>query len=108
MTLPDFGAQEAIDAAFETFGAPAVYLDAGLAITVIRRSPDETLGIGGIGVAVQTTVLEVRRSELPDPQAGAVIALASGERRVIQGVPQALDDLRLVWTLDTRPEEEGT
>lgn len=91
--------------AFATFGEPAVYLDEGLTITVIRRSPDEIVDIGGVSAATRTTVLDVRRSELPSPQAGAVIVLASGERRVIQGVPQCQDDLRLVWTLDTRPED---
>ena len=105
MNMPDFGAQDAVDAAFESFGEPAVYLDDGLAITVIRRSPDDALDLGGVSASSRTTVLDVRRSELPNPQAGAVIELASGERRVIQGVPQALDDRRLVWTLDTRPED---
>lgn len=102
---PDFGAEDAVDAAFESFGEPAFYPADGLAITVIRRSPDEVVDLGGISAASGTTVLDVRRSELPNPQAGCVIELASGERRVIQGVPQALDDLGLVWTLDTRPED---
>lgn len=100
-----FDAHAQVDAAFDAFGEPAFYQADGLDIVVIRRAPDDTVGIGGSRITTSTVVLDVRVSELPDPQLGHVIVLESGERRVIQGTPERLDDWRLVWTLDTRPEK---
>ncbi|TSD89071.1 hypothetical protein FFK22_008810 [Mycobacterium sp. KBS0706] len=96
-------ANMAVAAMVEPFGGGVA-----MACRAILSQPTEVLGVAGMEIAADTTIVEVRRSEIPSPQAGdTVVTLdaAGGEtgRYIVQGEPK-LDDLRIVWTLDTRPQ----
>jgi hypothetical protein len=73
----------------------------GRAIRALMRRPDRDIEFSDITVHTGTAVFEIRRGEVPAPQAGDVI-VHDGDSFVVQGEPR-LDAERLVWTLDTRP-----
>ena len=70
-------------------------------IRVIRRAPDQITDFGAARILSDTTTIDVRVSELPDPSPGDLIILGT-ESYVIQGEP-VRDRERLVWSLDLRP-----
>jgi len=83
----------------------AVWISAGTSeertIRAIRRAPDRITSFGGARLLSDTTMLDVRVSDLPDPRPGDLFVMGS-ESFVIQGEP-VRDRERLVWTLDLRP-----
>ena len=72
----------------------------GVAVRVIRKSPDEVTPFGAGRILSETTVLEVRDSELPTPAPGDLIQIGA-ETFILQGEPK-LDRERLIWALNTR------
>ena len=73
----------------------------GRSIRALVRRPDRDIEFSDITVHTGTAVFEIRRREIPAPQAGDVI-VHDGDSFVVQGEPR-LDAERLIWTLDTRP-----
>ncbi len=71
-------------------------------VRVIARRPDEVVGFGETRIYTETTVFDVRSSDITDPRQGDRLALG-GIDYVIQGEPERRDPERLVWTLDVRP-----
>ena len=72
----------------------------GVAIRVIRKSPDEITPFGAGRILSETTMLDVREADLPTPAAGDLIRIGP-EYFILQGEPK-LDRERLIWTLNTR------
>ena len=70
-------------------------------IRIIRRAPDRVTDFGAGRFVSDTTVVDVRVSDLPAPRPGDVIVIGA-EGHVIQGEPLR-DRERLIWTLDLRP-----
>jgi len=92
------------------FGDPNMAVDAiwfaggtgpGVAVRVIRKSPDEITPFGVGRILSETTRLDARVSDLPTPEPGDLINIGA-ESFTIQGEP-TLDRERLIWTLDMRP-----
>lgn len=71
-------------------------------VRFIARRPDEIIGFGETRVHSETTLFDVRTSEVSDPRPGDRLSL-DGADYVIQGEPERRDPDRLVWTLDVRP-----
>ena len=72
----------------------------GVAVRVIRKSPDEVTPFGAGRILSETTQLDARISDMPTPVAGDLIRIGS-EDFILQGEPK-LDRERLIWTLNTR------
>ena len=73
----------------------------GVAVRVIRKSPDEITPFGAGRILSETTVLDARVADMPTPAAGDLIRIGP-EDFLLQGEPK-LDRERLIWTLNTRP-----
>lgn len=72
----------------------------GIAIRVIRKSPDEITPFGAGRILSETTLLDARVADMPTPAPGDLIRI-SAEDFILQGEPK-LDRERLIWTLNTR------
>ena len=70
-------------------------------VRVVTRRPDEITGFGEARLWSETTRVDVRVTEVPNPRPGDRIEIDGGAF-VIQGEP-VRDRERLVWTLDLRP-----
>jgi hypothetical protein len=83
----------------------AVYRPAGagdgIPVRVMLRRPDRIESFGETQLASSTTMLDLRSSEVAEPESGDTLEL-DGRTVVVQGTP-LLDAEGLVWTLDTRP-----
>ncbi len=80
-----------IDACFENLGVEATYTPQGgspVTVKVIAKRPDEVVGFGETRIQAETTVFDVRISEVAPPQAGDMIAF-DGATYLIQGEPRA-------------------
>lgn len=90
---------------FNVHGEDAVYTAPDGATTNIRAivtQPDEVVGAGPqVRVLLETTLFEVRRSELASPAKGGTITFDEAVY-TIDRKPELRDGLRLVWTLDVR------
>ena len=75
-------------------------LGSGVAIRVIRKSPDEITPFGAARILSETTVLDARVADLPTPAAGDLIRIGLKDF-LVQGEPK-LDRERLIWTLNMR------
>ena len=73
----------------------------GVAVRVIRKSPDEITPFGAARILSETALLEARLADLPTPAAGDLIRIGVEDFK-LQGEPK-LDRERLIWTLNTRP-----
>jgi hypothetical protein len=73
----------------------------GVAVRVIRKSPDEITPFGAGRILSETTLLDARIADMPTPAPGDLINIGL-ESFIIQGEPK-LDRERLIWTLDMRP-----
>ncbi|EEW24395.1 head-tail joining protein [Rhodobacter ferrooxidans] len=73
----------------------------GVAVRVIRKSPDEITPFGAGRILSETTRLDARIADLPTPAPGDLIRIGA-EDFILQGEPK-LDRERLIWSLDTRP-----
>jgi len=72
-----------------------------VAIRVIARRPDQVLDFGDTRIHTETSLFDVRVSEVPSPRPGDTLEV-DGEIFVVQGEP-VRDGERLIWSLDTRP-----
>jgi hypothetical protein len=72
-----------------------------LTFRAILRRPDEITCFGDAQLWSETTRLDLRVAEVPEPRPGDRVAI-DGEDFVIQGEPMR-DTERLVWTIDLRP-----
>ena len=72
-----------------------------VAIRVIARRPDQVFDFGDTRVHTETSLFDVRVSEVPSPRPGDTLEV-DGETFVVQGEP-VRDSERLIWSLDTRP-----
>ena len=82
----------------------AVYVADGgtpVLVRVVLRRADEITGFGDARLWSETTRVDLRTAEVPNPRPGERIEIAS-EAFLIQGEP-VRDRERLVWTLDLRP-----
>ena len=73
----------------------------GVAVRVIRKSPDEITPFGAGRILSEATLLDARAADMPSPAAGDLIRIGL-EDFILQGEPK-LDRERLIWTLNTRP-----
>jgi len=93
----------AMDALFAdvNLGLDATWYPAGGApvpVRVIRKAPDEVTGFGAAQILSETTLVDVRVSEIPDPKPGDGISIGA-DNFTIQGEPKRDRD-RLIWTLE--------
>ncbi len=72
----------------------------GVAVRVIRKSPDEITPFGAGRILSETTLLDARVVDMPTPTSGDLIRIGL-EDFILQGEPK-LDRERLIWTLNTR------
>lgn len=105
-------ALSAVQATFQAFGERAMYEDIAGGIVnenvlVIPRRPDDIMDVLGSQVHNSTALFEVQSSVLPSPVKGGVITFPypAGQRYVVKAPPIAKDPRRLVWVLDTYPED---
>ncbi len=83
------------DAVYRADGA-----DPGIPVRVIVRRPDRIGDFGDTRILAETTVFDVRASDIDAPTAGDTIAV-DDSTYVIQGEP-IRDAERLVWTIEAR------
>jgi len=96
----------AVDALFAdvNLGLDAIWYPAGGApqpVRVIRKAPDEVTSFGSAQILSDTTLIDVRTSEMPNPKPGDGVAIGA-DNYVIQGEPKRDRD-RLLWTLELVP-----
>ncbi len=96
----------ALDALFAdgNIGGDAVYTPEGgvaIIVRVVTRRADDIASFGDAQIWSETTRVDLRVGEVPNPRAGDRIEI-EGEAFLIQGEP-ARDRERLVWTVDLRP-----
>ena len=92
---------DAIDDLFADPNMAVTVTYQGRSIRALVRRPDRDIEFSDITVQTSTALFEIRRREVPAPQAGDVI-VHDGDSFVVQGEPR-LDAERLVWTIDVRP-----
>jgi len=96
----------AMDALFAdvNLGLDATWYPAGGApqpVRVIRKAPDELTGFGAAQILSDTTLIDVRTSEMPTPKPGDGISIGA-DNFTIQGEPKRDRD-RLIWTVELVP-----
>ena len=96
----------ALDALFAdaNIARDAVYIADGGApvlVRVVARRADDVTGFGEARLWSETTRIDLRVAEVPEPRPGDRIEIG-GEAFLIQGEP-VRDSERLVWTVDLRP-----
>lgn len=79
---------------FADGGAPVL-------IRVVTRRADEVTGFGEARLWSETTRIDLRVAEVPNPRPGDRVEI-DGEAFLIQGEP-VRDRERLVWTINLRP-----
>ena len=72
----------------------------GVAVRVIRKSPDEITPYGAGRILSESTMLDARVADMPSPAPGDLVRIGA-EDFILQGEPK-LDRERLIWTLNTR------
>ena len=85
-------------------GRDAVYIAGGGAPVLVRlvaRRADDVTEFGGARLWSETTRIDLRVAEVPNPRPGDRIEI-DGDAFLIQGEP-VRDRERLVWTVDLRP-----
>lgn len=70
----------------------------GIAVRVIRKSPDEVVGFGSSRAVLATVLIDVRVWEVASPAAGDTAEIEGNLFNII-GTP-ARDGLGLVWTCE--------
>ncbi|MBW7057651.1 hypothetical protein KY389_13320 [Paracoccus bogoriensis] len=96
----------ALDALFAdaNIARDAVYIAEGgtpRLVRVVARRADEVASFGEARLWSETTRIDLRVAEVPEPRPGERIEL-DGEAFLVQGEP-VRDRERLVWTVDLRP-----
>jgi hypothetical protein len=75
----------------------------GIAVRIVRKSPDEIVGFGGSRAVMATVLIDVRVSEIASPSAGDTADI-DGDLFDIIGTP-VRDSLGLVWTCEASPRD---
>jgi hypothetical protein len=94
----------AVDAVFadNNIGEAAIWraggVGAGVAVRVIRKSPDKIVGFGDSRAVMPSVLVDVRPSEVASPAAGDTVVIAGSVFDII-AEPTA-DTLRLVWSCE--------
>ena len=70
-------------------------------IRVVTRRADDVTGFGDARLWSETTRIDLRVAEVPEPRPGDRIEI-EGEAFIIQGEP-VRDRERLIWTVNLRP-----
>jgi len=70
----------------------------GVAVRIVRKSPDEIVGFGNSRAVLPTVFIDTRVSELPAPAVGDTVEI-NGDLFDIIGTPTR-DSLGLVWTCE--------
>ena len=87
-------------------GADAIYHVGGSGETItlkaIVRQPDRIGTYGETRIATETTLVDIRTSDIAAPAEGDTIEMG-GTVYVIQGEPLR-DAERLIWTIEARPQ----
>ena len=96
----------AVDAIFQdaNMAAEATWTPQGgapLPVRVIRRAPDEVSSFGSARILSETTLVDVRVSDMASPKPGDTIIIGP-DTFTIQGEPKR-DRERLIWTLELIP-----
>ena len=96
----------AIDILFtdQNVGRDAVFTPAGgasVSVRIVARRADDVTTFGESRLWSETTRVDLRVAEVPNPRPGDTITL-QGEVFTIHGEP-VRDRERLVWTIDLRP-----
>ncbi len=102
--IPAFQAMLDLLFADHNLARDAVYIAAGgtpVLVRVVTRRADEITGFGDARLWSETTRIDLRVAEVPNPRPGDRIEI-DGEAFLIQGEP-VRDRERLVWTVDLRP-----
>ena len=98
----------AIDALFAdpNLGVDAIYRTGGsgeaITLRAIVRQPDRVGTFGETRIATETTIIDIRTSDINAPAEGDTIEM-SGTVYIIQGAP-IRDTERLIWTIEARPQ----
>lgn len=71
---------------------------AGISVRVISRRPDQVVGFADSRAILPTVLIDVRRSEVPNPASGDTVEI-DGDIFEIIATPVA-DSLQLVWTCE--------
>ena len=74
---------------------------APLPVRVIRKAPDELTTFGAARILSDTTLVDVRVSDMASPKPGDTIIIGA-DTFTIQGEPKR-DRERLIWTLELVP-----
>ena len=86
-------------------GVEAFYTSDGgtpVPVRAVVRRPDEVTNFGDARLWSETTRIDLRVAEVPNPRPGDRIEIG-GDAFLIQGEP-VRDRERLVWTVDLMPE----
>lgn len=73
----------------------------GVVIRVITKRPDQAAGFGDSRAILPTVLIDVRRSEIPNPVSGDTVEI-DGMLFEVLATPVA-DSLGLVWTCEAAP-----
>ena len=88
-----------------SMAAAAVWISATTSeerpIRIIRRAPDRITEVGAGRFVSDTTMIDVRVSDLPNPRPGDLVVIGA-DSFTIHGEPLR-DRERLIWTLELRP-----
>ncbi len=86
----------AMDAIWRAGGAGT-----GTAVRVVTRRPDQVVGFGDSRAVLPTLLIDVRRSEVPEPASGDTVEI-DGELFEVVAAP-IIDSVRLMWTCEAAP-----
>jgi hypothetical protein len=70
----------------------------GVTVRVVTRRPDQVVSFGDGRAILPTVLIDVRRSEVPNPASGDTVELDDEAFKVI--ATPVMDSLRLVWTCE--------
>lgn len=73
----------------------------GVVVRVITKRPDQVVGFGDSRAILPTMLIDVRRSEIPNPASGDTVEIDATVFEII-ATPVA-DSLGLVWTCEAAP-----
>jgi len=73
----------------------------GTVVRVVTRRPDQVIGFGDSRAVLPTLLIDVRRSEVPEPATGDTVEI-DGELFEVIAAP-IIDSVRLMWTCEAAP-----
>jgi hypothetical protein len=70
----------------------------GIAVRVIRKSPDEVVPFGDSRAILPSVLIDVRKTEIPSPAVGDVVEIGADTFSVI--AEPRIDGLGMIWTCE--------